>query len=228
MNKKIRKCEVLLFFWFFRNCELIRDSSLWRSNFIPLVHDSIIIIGSISVTYTFGSHFACKRWIMVFYQNLNFSFHGQVFQYFLLGLKACLLRFASHCVVPTSHVTVLLSYLAVSLFFLIFNGTILTLYNTNIACECTFLIFGGSLIFSLTFDGIIFIFCSTKITCDCTFVTFNGSHFFFSHLMVSSSYYALQTSYVIVLLSHSMVALFFSHIWWYCPHIVQYQQHMWL
>ena len=66
----------------FKNCELIRDSSLWRSNFIPLVHDSIIIIGSKSVTYTFGSRFACKRWVRVFYQNLNFSFLGQVFQYF--------------------------------------------------------------------------------------------------------------------------------------------------
>ena len=29
------------------------------------------------------------------YQNLNFSFLGQVFQYYLLGLKACQLRFAS-------------------------------------------------------------------------------------------------------------------------------------
>ena len=27
-------------------CELIKDSSLWHSNFIPSVHDSIIIIGS--------------------------------------------------------------------------------------------------------------------------------------------------------------------------------------
>ena len=79
---KIRKGEALLFFWFFKNCELIRDSSLWWSNFIPLVHDSIIIIGSRSVTYTFGSRFACKRWVRVFYQNLNFSFLGQVFQYF--------------------------------------------------------------------------------------------------------------------------------------------------
>ena len=30
-----------------------------------------------------------------FYQNLNFSFLGQLFQYCLLGLKACWLRFAS-------------------------------------------------------------------------------------------------------------------------------------
>ena len=72
----------MLFFWFFKNCKLIRDSSLWHSNFIPLVHDSIIIIGSRSVTYTFGSHFAYKCWVRVFYQNLNFSFLGQVFLYF--------------------------------------------------------------------------------------------------------------------------------------------------
>ena len=54
LNQKIKKCEALLFFWFFKNCELIRDSSLWHSNFIPLVRDSIVIIGSRSV-YTFGS-----------------------------------------------------------------------------------------------------------------------------------------------------------------------------
>ena len=59
LNKKIRKGEALLFFWFFKNCELIRDSSLWRSNFIPLVRDSIVIIGSRSV-YTFGSGFYQK------------------------------------------------------------------------------------------------------------------------------------------------------------------------
>ena len=65
MNKKIKNCEVLLFFWFFKNCELIRDSSLWRSNFIPSVRDSIVIIGSRSVTYTFGSRFTYKRWVRV-------------------------------------------------------------------------------------------------------------------------------------------------------------------
>ena len=93
---KIRKGEALLFFWFFKNCELIRNSSLWRSNFIHLVHDSIINIGSRSVTYTFGSCFACKRWVRVFYQNLNFSFLGQVFQYFC---------WVSKCVYWGSHYT---------------------------------------------------------------------------------------------------------------------------
>ena len=60
----IRKGEALLFFWFFKNCELIRDSSLWRSNFIALVRDSIVIIGSRSV-YTFGSRFTYKLWVKV-------------------------------------------------------------------------------------------------------------------------------------------------------------------
>ena len=77
------------FFWFFKNCELIKDSFLWLSNFIPSVHDSIIIIGSRSVTYTFGSRFIYKYWVRVSIKNLNFSFLGQVFQYYLLGLKAC-------------------------------------------------------------------------------------------------------------------------------------------
>ena len=46
-----------------KNRELIRDSSLWRSNFIPSVRDFIVIIGSRSVIYTFGSHFTNKRWV---------------------------------------------------------------------------------------------------------------------------------------------------------------------
>ena len=83
LKKKIRKGEALLFFWFFKNCELIRDSSLWRSNFILLVHDSIIIIGSRSVTYTFDLRFTYKRWVRVFYQNMNFSFLGKYLNIFV-------------------------------------------------------------------------------------------------------------------------------------------------
>ena len=62
--------------------------------------------------YTFGSWFSYSHWVEVwylylwfvfylltlgrgFYQNLNFSFLRQVFQYYLLGFKACWLRFAS-------------------------------------------------------------------------------------------------------------------------------------
>jgi hypothetical protein len=37
---KNEKCEVCTIYWFFK------DSSLWCSNFISSVHDSIIIIGS--------------------------------------------------------------------------------------------------------------------------------------------------------------------------------------
>ena len=47
-------------FGFSRNCKLIKDSSLWHSNFIL-----IIIIGSRSVTYTFGSRFTYKHWVRV-------------------------------------------------------------------------------------------------------------------------------------------------------------------
>ena len=79
---KIKNGEALLFFWFFKNPELIRNSSLWHSNFIPLVLDSIIIIGSRCYTYTFGLRFDYKRWVRVSIKNLNFSFFGQVFQYF--------------------------------------------------------------------------------------------------------------------------------------------------
>ena len=85
----------MLFFWFFKNCELIRDSSLWHSNFIFLVRDSIIITGSRCYTYTFGSRFNYEHWVRVSIKNLNFRFLGQVFQYCLLGIKVCRLRFAS-------------------------------------------------------------------------------------------------------------------------------------
>ena len=102
----------MLFFWFFKNCELIRDSSLWRLNFIPLVHDSIIIIGSRSVVYTFDLRFTYKRWVRVLSKIWILAFLGKysnifvrsqnvsievriIFQYCLLGLNACRLRFAS-------------------------------------------------------------------------------------------------------------------------------------
>ena len=82
----------MLFFWFFKNCELIRDSSLWRLNFILLVRDSIIITRSKCYTYSFSSHFDYKHWVRVSIKNLNFSFLEQLFKYCLLGLKACQLR----------------------------------------------------------------------------------------------------------------------------------------
>ena len=92
---------------------------------------------------------------------------------------------SSHCVVPTSHVTVLLSYLMVPLFFshiwqfypcavptsllrytnffLIFDCSIITLGNTNITYDCTFVTFNGSL-FLLTFDNSIVTLSRTNIT----------------------------------------------------------------
>ena len=129
---------------------------------------------------------------------------------------------SSYCAVPTSHVTVLLSHLVVPLFFfLAFYDTSLTLRNINITCDCTFVTFGGFLIFShiwwyhphiaqyqhymwlyfchilwlsyffLTFDGTIHMLRNTNTTRDCTFVTFDSS-------------------------------LIFFHILWYYPHIAQY------
>ena len=56
-------------------------------NFIPLVHVSFIDV---------GSGFSMK--------NLNFSFLRQVFQYCLLGLKACQLRFASGFQLKMFHI----------------------------------------------------------------------------------------------------------------------------
>ena len=62
IRKKVGFC---FFFWFFKNCELIKESSLWRSNFIHSGRNSVIIIGSRSITYTFGSHFIYKCWVEV-------------------------------------------------------------------------------------------------------------------------------------------------------------------
>ena len=64
-------------FYSINSFELIRDSSLWCSNFIPLVHDSIIIIGSRSVTYTFGSRFTYKRWVRVLSKIWILAFLGK-------------------------------------------------------------------------------------------------------------------------------------------------------
>jgi hypothetical protein len=71
------------------------SSSLWRSNFIPSVHDSFIIIGSGSVIFILS---ICVSFINVGLGcsiKTLISFLGQVIQYCLLGLKVCLLRIAS-------------------------------------------------------------------------------------------------------------------------------------
>ena len=113
----------------------------------------------------------------------------------------------SQSTVLTSHVIVFLSYLVVPLFFfLVFYDTSLTLRNTNIICDCTFVTFGGFLIFSLTFYGTNLTKHSTNITCDCIFVTFSGSLFFFPHILWYQPY--------IMQYQHHML-LYFCHIWWF-------------
>ena len=65
-------------------------------------------------------------------------------------------------------------------FLFIFDGSILTLYSSNIICDSSFIKFGGSLFFFLTFEDSIVALGHTNITSDYTFVTFSGS-LFFSH-----------------------------------------------
>ena len=57
----------------------------------------------------------------------------------------------SHYAVSTSHVTILLLHLVVLFFFLIFDGSIPTLCSSNITCDCSFVTFGGSLIFFFSY-----------------------------------------------------------------------------
>ena len=78
----------MLFFWFFKNYELIRDSSLWHSNFIPLVRDSIIITRSKCYTYTFGSRFDYKRWVKVFYQKYEFYLSWAIMPILFVGSQS--------------------------------------------------------------------------------------------------------------------------------------------
>jgi hypothetical protein len=66
----------------------MKDSSLWHSNFIPSVHDSIRIIGSRFVTlYLWFVFYFINVGLGFAIKNLNFSFLGSVFQYHLLGLN---------------------------------------------------------------------------------------------------------------------------------------------
>ena len=104
--------------------------------------------------------------------------------------------------VPTSKQPVIPSYQNIK-----FDGFILTLCNSNITCDNSVVIFGGSLIFSLTFDSSILTLCSSNITCNSFFVTFCNSLIFLSHLTVLSSHYAVTTSHSTVLLSHLAIPL---------------------
>ena len=55
-----------------------------------------------------------------------------------------------------------------SLFFLTFDGSIVTAGSTNIIFNYTFVTFGSTLIFFPIFDNFIVTLDSTNITCDCT------------------------------------------------------------
>ena len=93
---------------------------------------------------------------------------------------------SSHCVVPISYVTVLLSHLVVSFIFLTFDDFILTLCSCNVTFDSTFVTFGGFFFFNffyicwfhpqlyssnITFD----IFLSHLVVPLFFFLTFNGS-----------------------------------------------------
>ena len=99
------------------------------------------------------------------------------------------------CTVSTSRQPTILGYQILT-----FDGSILTLYSSNITCKISFVTFGGSLTFFLIFDDSIITLCSSNITCNSFFVTFDSSLFFsfsffsfFSHLIVSSSHCAVST-----------------------------------
>ena len=124
--------------------------------------------------------------------------------------------------VPTSRKFAIPSYQI-----LIFDGSILTLCSSNIICDSSFLTFDGSLTFFLIFDVSILTLCGSNITYDSSFLTFSGSLTFFSRLTVPSSHYAFPTSHMTILFSYLVVLLLFSHIWWFHPHIVKFQHHMW-
>ena len=109
-----------------------------------------------------------------------------------------------HCVVITSHVIVLLSHLVVLLFF--FSHLMVPSLHCVILTSYVIVLLSHLmvLLFFLTFDDTILTLYSTNITCDCI-LPHLVVHFFFSHLIVPSSHYAIPISYVTV----------FCHIWWF-------------
>ena len=139
-----------------------------------------------------------------------------------------------------------------SYFFLIYDGSILTLCSSNITCDHFFLTFGGFLIFFLTFDGFILTLCGSNITYNSSFVTYSDSFIFIffkfdgsivilssiniasalflSHWMVSLFFFSHLTvlsSHCTVLTSH--VIVLFSHL--VVPllfsHVMQFQHYIW-
>ena len=133
-------------------------------------------------------------------------------------------RFHPHIVQFQHHMWQFFSHVGwFPYFFLIFDGSILTLCSSNITFDNYFVIYSSSFIYLfLKFDGSIVILSSSNIasvlfllyvtfflscvTCDSFFVTCHMWQFFLSYLVVP---------------------LLFSHIWRLHPHIVQFQYHMW-
>ena len=99
------------------------------------------------------------------------TFDGSIF------LFSQMMILLSHQAVPTSYLTVIF-------FFLTFDGAILTLYNTNIKCDCTFVTFGGSLFFSSHLMVKVSHQAVAYIKLDRTFLTFDGFIFFFSPITI--------------------------------------------
>jgi len=72
----------------------------------------------------------------------------------------------SHCVVPISKLTVILSHIVIHLFFLKFDGSIVTLSSTNIASDFIFATVSDTLFFILKVDNSIITLSSINITSD--------------------------------------------------------------
>ena len=106
----------------------------------------------------------------------------------------------SHYAVPISHFIVLLSHLVVPLFSLKFDGSIVTLGNTNIASDSTFVTFSCTLLFILKFDSSIITLGSTNITSDRTVVTFGGTLFFFLYLLIQLLQWVVPISHLTIIL----------------------------
>ena len=106
----------------------------------------------------------------------------------------------SHYAVPISHFIVLLSHLVVPLFSLKFDGSIVTLGNTNIASDSTFVTFSCTLLFILKFDSSIITLDSTNITSDRTVVTFGGTLFFFLYLIIQLLQWVVPISHLTIIL----------------------------
>ena len=117
---------------------------------------------------------------------------------------------SSHCAVPTSHMTVLFSHLIVPYFFLIFDGSILTLYSSNIRCDSFF----SHLVVPLLFFSHLMV-SSSHCAVSTLHMTILLSHWvvslLFSHLTISFSHCAVPISHVTVLSSHLVVSYFFFH-----------------